>query len=235
MTANNLTGFDITHDLIRRVIPELGRRLRNGAAAGSLDAAAVRRLTSWWEMFTRILDGHHTSEDTHVWPTVLAAEPGLDAVAAVLEEQHTALDEHLAGIAEGLAQLQDGGDEPELTLTGLLARIADFDAMMYDHLALEERAMVPVLRDKVTAEAYGQMLAGLAGGHDPADFAPTMPLLLEQAAPQAREFMLGNMPAALRSRYDLEWEPQYRALVASLPPATGTAGTASTIEAVVTA
>jgi hemerythrin-like domain-containing protein len=215
--GNNLTGFTITHDLIRRVIPELGRRLAGAAAAGALDAATAERLTTWWRMFTTILEGHHTSEDSHVWPVVLAAEPGLAGVARALEEQHASLDDHLAGIDEALRGLAAGTGEREVVLTGLLARVAEFDALMHDHLRLEERTMVPVLREKVTAEAYRAMLASLAVGHDPMDFVPTMPLLLEQAAPEAREFMLGGMPPALRARYDAEFEPAYRALVASLP------------------
>ncbi|WP_269853337.1 hemerythrin domain-containing protein [Streptomyces sp. RPT161] len=215
--GNNLTGFTITHDLIRRVIPELHRRLAGAAAAGCLDAATVRRLTSWWQMFTTILEGHHTSEDSHVWPVVLDTEPDLAGVARTLEEQHASLDDHLAGIDEGLRRLAAGTGEREVVLTGLLARVAEFDALMHDHLRLEERTMVPVLREKVTAEGYRAMLASLALGHDPMDFVPTMPLLLEKAAPEAREFMLGGMPPALRARYDAEFEPAYRALVASLP------------------
>ncbi|MFD9098905.1 hemerythrin domain-containing protein [Streptomyces collinus] len=215
--GNNLTGFTITHDLIRRVIPELGRRLAGAAAAGGPDAAAVGRLTRWWQMFTTVLEGHHTSEDSHVWPVVLAAEPGLAGVARTLEDQHASLDDHLAGIDEGLRRLAAETGEREVVLTGLLARIAEFDALMHDHLRLEERTMVPVLREKVTAEAYRAMLASLALGHDPMDFVPTMPLLLERAAPEARAFMLGGMPPALRARYDAEFEPAYRTLVASLP------------------
>ncbi|MCS0639596.1 hemerythrin domain-containing protein [Streptomyces sp. LP05-1] len=217
--GNNLTGFTLTHDLIRRVIPELGRRLAGAAATGTLDTAAVRGLTTWWQMFTTILDGHHTSEDSHVWPVVLAAEPGLTGVARTLEEQHASLDDHLAGIDEGLRQLATGQGEREVVLTGLLARIAEFDALMHDHLGLEERTMVPVLREKVTAGAYRAMLASLASGHDPMDFVPTMPLLLERAAPEARTFMLGGMPPELRSRYEAEFEPGYRTLVAALPAA----------------
>ncbi|MDQ1008551.1 hemerythrin-like domain-containing protein [Streptomyces sp. V4I23] len=217
--GNNLTGFTVTHDLIRRVIPELGRRLAGAAAAGSLDTAAVERLTIWWHMFTAILEGHHTSEDSHVWPVVLDTEPGLAGVARTLEEQHESLDGHLAGIDDGLRGLAAGQTEREVVLTGLLARIAEFDALMHDHLALEERTMVPVLREKVPAEAYRAMLASLASGHDPMDFVPTMPLLLEKAAPEAREFMLGGMPPALRARYEAEFEPAYRALAASLPAA----------------
>ncbi|MFD8492857.1 hemerythrin domain-containing protein [Amycolatopsis sp. NPDC059657] len=213
--GNNLTGFTITHDLIRRMIPELGKRLANADAAGTLDQAAARKLADWWSMFTTILDGHHTSEDSHVWPVVLAAEPGLAAIADTLEEQHDSLDGHLAGIDEGLRSLAAG----ESVLRPLLERIAAFDELMLGHLSLEEEHMVPVLRDKVTHEAYLGMLGSLAEGHDPADFVPTMPLLLEQATPVARQFMLGNMPPALRERYDSEWEPAYRSLVASLPPA----------------
>ncbi|MFE6273057.1 hemerythrin domain-containing protein [Streptomyces goshikiensis] len=228
--GNDLTGFTLTHDLIRRAVPELGRRLANAAASGALDEAAAARLGTWWSMFTTILDGHHTSEDSHVWPVVLAAEPTLAPVARALEEQHTSLDGHLAGIEEGLRLLgrQEGRErteseaEPadrETVLSRLRARIADFDALMYEHLRLEEQTMVPVLRDRVTGEAYAAMLGSLATGHDPADFVPTMPLLLEQAPPRAREFMLGNMPAALRTRYEREFEPAYRELLGSLPAA----------------
>ena len=217
---NNLTGFTITHDLIRRAVPELARRLATAAADGPPDPAAVRRLVTWWGMFTAILHGHHTSEDSHVWPTVLAADPGLADAARALEQQHGALEEHLAGIDQGLARLQRGSGEPEpeRELQTLLARIAAFDALMRDHLLLEEDTMVPVLRAGVTAEGYRGMMAALASGHDPADFVPTMPLLLERAPAAAREFMLGGLPDQLRARYLGEWEPGYRELVASLPP-----------------
>ncbi|WP_158288194.1 hemerythrin domain-containing protein [Streptomyces sp. ICBB 8177] len=216
--ANNLTGFTITHDLIRRVIPELGRRLAAGAATGTLDDAAVARLTRWWEMFTAILGGHHTSEDSHVWPVVLATEPTLGEVSDALEAQHATLDERLAEIERGLRGLPATGLGDASDPSGLLARIAAFSRMMDDHLRLEEETMVPVLRDRVPPQEYAGMLRALAEGHDPADFVPTMPLLLERASASAREFMLGGMPAPLRERYEREWEPAYRELAASLPP-----------------
>ncbi|MBB5890253.1 hemerythrin domain-containing protein [Kutzneria kofuensis] len=212
--GNDLTGFLITHHLIRRVVPELGSRLGH---VGAGDAAAVERLTQWWHIFTEILEGHHAGEDRFVWPVALAADPGLIDIAQELESQHGRLDGHLEAIDEGLRTLAKGPADWDAELTALLARIDGFDAMMRDHLELEETRMVPVLERDVSEQTFKALSGQLARNHSMDSFRRDLPMVLEMADPNARAAMIERIPAAVRKDFVESWEPQYRQLVAALP------------------
>ncbi|WP_405577921.1 hemerythrin domain-containing protein [Streptomyces sp. NBC_01190] len=213
--TNDLTGFLLTHELIRRTVPELSRRL---AATEPVDADAVARLARWWKLFTTVLDRHHEVEDRLVWPVAIVAEPGLGDAVAEIEAQHAELDTHLARIGAGLAALEaaDTGRWPA-EAAGLRRTVDDFAAALEEHLLLEERAMVPALENAVTAHAFAELGAALARDHSPESVAAEMPMVVAHAGAAQREVMLGRMPEPVRRRFVSEWEPRYQELVASLP------------------
>jgi len=217
-TRNDMTGFLLTHTLIRQTVPELARRL---GATPVGDTEAVQRLTAWWHVFTGILDRHHDVEDRLVWPVVLAERPDLRHEVDEIEDQHAELDTYLADIDLGLSGLAcDGtpGTWPD-RVARLRADVTAFDAMLVDHLVLEEKTMVPVLEEQVSPEAFAALGAELAKGHTPAEMATEMPMVVSCASPQQRTVMLGRMPEPVRQRFTQEWEPQFQALVSALPDA----------------
>lgn len=217
MTAvkNDMTGFMLTHDLIRRTVPELAERL---AATETGDTEALRRLGQWWGLFTTILNRHHEVEDRLVWPVAIAAAPGLADAVAEIEAQHAELDGHLERIEAGLNELAaaPAADWPA-RVRGLCETVTVFAAVLEEHLLLEERTLVPALETTVTAEAFAELGAALARDHSPESVAVEMPMVVGHADEAQRQVMLGRMPEPVRQRFLTEWEPRYRRLVASLP------------------
>ncbi|MFJ5712541.1 MULTISPECIES: hemerythrin domain-containing protein [unclassified Streptomyces] len=212
---NDMTGFLLTHELIRTAVPELSERL---AATAPADREAVLRLRRWWGLFAAILDRHHEVEDRLVWPVAIAAAPGLADAVAEIEAQHDGLDAHLEQIATGLDALSGAGAEGWAAAVGALRRQVDvLAAVMEEHLLLEERTMVPALESAVTPAAFAELGAALARDHSPGSMATEMPMVVAHADPVQREVMLSRMPEPVRSRFTAEWEPRYRELVASLP------------------
>jgi hemerythrin-like domain-containing protein len=214
-TKNDMTGFMLTHDLIRRAVPELSERL---AATAPGDGAAVRRLTRWWGVFTTILNRHHEVEDRLVWPVAIEAAPGLADAVAEIEAQHADLDTHLDRIEAGLAALSTAPAEGwAAQVEALRETVAVFEAALEEHLILEETTLVPALETTVDPQAFGQLGGALARDHSPQSVAVEMPMVVAHADAAQREVMLGRMPAPVRQRFLTEWEPRYQELVASLP------------------
>lgn len=210
-----MTGFMLTHDLIRRAVPELSERL---AATEPGDGAAIRRIVRWWGVFTTILNRHHEVEDRLVWPVAIAAAPGLADTVAEIEGEHAALDGHLERIDAGLAGLSEApaGTWHE-RVAALRETVAVFDAVLEEHLILEERTLVPALETTVDPQAFAELGAALARDHSPQSVATEMPMVVAHAGEAQREVMLGRMPAPVRQRFLTEWEPRYQELVDSLP------------------
>ncbi|MET0694046.1 MAG: hemerythrin domain-containing protein [Propionibacteriaceae bacterium] len=87
--------------------------------------------------FCVALDGHHTSEDTSLFPIVLEQRPDLAPVVAQLKQDHSMLS-HL--IAELQHALQNQADEESL-----LRHLDGIEAVMTTHFRYEERRLVELL------------------------------------------------------------------------------------------
>lgn len=87
--------------------------------------------------FCAALDGHHRSEDTALFPRVLAARPDLAPVVSQLVQDHHMI-EHLIG---GLRRAMDGGAGTEEKLRHL----DGISAIMESHFRFEERKLLDVL------------------------------------------------------------------------------------------
>ncbi|SDP01311.1 Hemerythrin HHE cation binding domain-containing protein [Streptomyces sp. cf386] len=215
VVKNDMTGFMLTHDLIRQTVPELAERL---AAADAGDTGALQRLGQWWGLFTTILNRHHEVEDRLVWPVAIAAAPGLADAVEEIESQHAELDGHLERIDTGLNDLAaiPAADWPA-RVRDLCETVTVFAAVLEEHLLLEERTLVPALETTVTAEAFAELGAALARDHSPESVATELPMVVGSADDAQRQVMLGRLPEPVRQRFLTEWEPRYRSLVASLP------------------
>jgi iron-sulfur cluster repair protein YtfE (RIC family) len=212
---NDMTGFMLTHDLIRRTVPELSDRL---AAAAAGDREAVTRLGRWWGLFTTILNRHHEVEDRLVWPVAIAAAPGLAEAVAEIEAQHADLEGHLKRIDDGLAALAGcPAGRWSAEVAALRETVAGFATVLEEHLIAEERALVPALENIMGPAEFAELGAALARDHTPESVATEMPMVVAHAGAAQRAVMLGRMPEPVRQRFVTEWEPHYRQLVARLP------------------
>ncbi|HEX5058584.1 MAG TPA: hemerythrin domain-containing protein [Kofleriaceae bacterium] len=144
-----------------------------------------------WTRFRGALHGHHTVEDTGLFPDMRAKHPELAAAIDKLDEQHRAID-----------PLLERGDQVFADLANQRAAaqdvIASLAALLAEHLDAEEAAVIPHLRAAkqfplppsddalaMYAEGFAWSTAGLASTVLEQVFAMLPPALVEKI-PAAR-------------------------------------------------
>jgi hemerythrin-like domain-containing protein len=141
----------MAHTMFRRefgLLPQLIRDVREGdvTRAGIVGAHA--------ELLSLILHLHHEGEDMFLWPR-LEARGGAEAEAIVptMEAQHHTIEETITRIGKLLppwAATARDGDELAAAFEALR------DALL-EHMALEEREILPLAERFVTAKEWHQL------------------------------------------------------------------------------
>jgi hemerythrin-like domain-containing protein len=114
-----------------------------GAARSAVNAMTMRQnnwtLGAYCESYCRIVTGHHTLEDTGIFPHLRASDPDAAAVIDRLEEEHEVIHDVLDDVDRSLVALV--ADEP-----GALERLQRVVDLLTDtllsHLAYEERELL---------------------------------------------------------------------------------------------
>ena len=109
---------------------------REAAEAGA-PAEVPRDLLLYCWGFCTALTGHHSGEDTVLFPAVGTAHPGLWPVLDRLRQDH-AMIEHLLG---SFRRSVDAGEGP----AALLRHVEGIEAVMESHFGYEERQLLGVL------------------------------------------------------------------------------------------
>ena len=102
--------------------------------------------------FCAALDGHHRSEDSALFPEIVAARPDLQPVIDNLRRDHSMID-HLI---QGLRAAMDRG----LSTEEQIAHLDGIEAVMETHFRYEERQLIAVLDAVVENSADRNRLFG---------------------------------------------------------------------------
>ena len=102
--------------------------------------------------FCAALDGHHRSEDSALFPEIVAARPDLEPVIANLRRDHSMID-HLI---QGLRAAMDRG----LSTEEQIRHLDGIEAVMETHFGYEERQLIAVLDAVVGGSADRKTLFG---------------------------------------------------------------------------
>jgi hemerythrin-like domain-containing protein len=134
-TASIATMLMMTHHAFRRDLARFLRALENVAAG---DVSRVEALRTEWQSYRAALHGHHTMEDTQVFPNLTREHAELAPIVQRLTEEHHHIDPLLERGDHAFDALPSvpAAKEVLLALKGLLD----------PHLATEEAQVVPFLR-----------------------------------------------------------------------------------------
>lgn len=132
--ASMATMLMSSHHAFRRDIACFERALL------AFDGSRTTALKEEWTHFRGALHGHHTVEDTGMFPGLRASKPELGTALDELEGHHKAIDPLLARGDDVFANL---GTNVRDALV-LVREIAD---LLATHLDAEERTVTPSLRD----------------------------------------------------------------------------------------
>lgn len=156
--ASMATMLLLSHHAFRRDILRFQRAIEQISAG---DHSRDNEVYSEWDTSYRLaLHGHHTMEDTHVFPDLRKEHPELANALDKLTEQHHGIDPILARGDEAFADLA----HPEKAK----AVIEELKKLLDEHLSLEEAEITPSLRgqkqfppppDEAAAAMYAQGFA----------------------------------------------------------------------------
>lgn len=122
---------------------------------------------------------------------------------------------------ETLASVVQGPDL-EAERAAHLATLAHLHTSILDHLDLEERDAVPVLRSRIPAHDCGRIERNMVKGLSLREVADLLPRILAFADANERAMMLDRLPPPVRLLNRWLFTPRYRRTRAALPSGNGT-------------
>jgi hemerythrin-like domain-containing protein len=182
------------HTMIRRefgLMPGLVRATPAG------DTPRITVIVDHIALMGGFLNGHHASEDKHIWPHLLQRCPGQCApIVAVMEEQHDAI--HSGLLEVGQAALAWSGRASAGTRDALADAIDGLLPVAAEHLALEEEQVVPLIEKYLTQAEYAAV-AQEQGADTPPDKLPTLfGMFMYETEPDIVDLVVAEMPAEVQ-------------------------------------
>jgi hemerythrin-like domain-containing protein len=177
-------------------------RLRDAAAQIGSSAGAPPTVLAGWDAFRAQLDNHHSAEDDDLWPVLrqeLSDPSELASVDAMVEE-HRHIPPALAGVD---AALRGGGE--------LTAPVELLSSVVLDHLAHEEREVLPLIEQHLTRAQWRAFLRTERGRRSPRERPEFLTWILDDASEQDAAAVLTEMPPPARLVYRRVLRPRYDA------------------------
>ncbi|MBU2666237.1 hemerythrin domain-containing protein [Actinoplanes bogorensis] len=154
---NEPTGLLLAH---RAMLRDLDRcaELTAGLARNSprLDRKRAAAIAGYLSDFCDSIHHHHSAEDEVLWP-VLERAAGAHVDLTELTDDHAVLDPKLARIRSGAAALKAG----HIVSAELAADLADLRDTLHEHIADEERTIVPLIKQYVSDDDWNRVEASI--------------------------------------------------------------------------
>jgi hemerythrin-like domain-containing protein len=173
-------------------------------AAGQLDDSTGVPLTvlAGWDAFQAELDNHHAAEDDDLWPVLRPelSDPGELASVDAMVTEHQLLAPALAGVD---AALRGGGE-----LTAPVERLSN---VLLDHLAHEEREVLPLVEQHLTQAQWRAFLHKERSRRSARERPEFLTWILDDASEQDAAAVLTELPPPARLVYRRVLRPRYDA------------------------
>ncbi len=177
-------------------------RLRGAAAQLDGSAGAPPTVLAGWDAFRAQLGNHHAAEDDDLWPVLRAelSDPGELASVDAMVEEHRQIPPALAGVD---AALRGGGE--------LAAPVELLSGVVLDHLAHEEREVLPLLEQHLTRAQWRAFLHKERARRSARERPEFLAWILDNASDQDAAAVLAEMPPSARLVYRRVLRPRYDA------------------------
>jgi Hemerythrin HHE cation binding domain len=155
-----------------------------------------------WDAFRAQLDNHHAAEDDDLWPVLRPqlSDPGDLAAVNAMVDEHRQIPPALAAVDTAL---RAGGE--------LRAPVERLSAVVLDHLAHEERQVLPLLEQHLTQAQWRAFLRKERSRRSPAERPEFLTWILDDADEQDAAAVLAEMPPPVRLVYRRILQPRYEA------------------------
>ncbi len=201
----------VVHRIFRRELrlaPELVR------ATAHHDRQRAELVAEHVLQLVDLLHHHHVNEDQLLWPLLHDRAPMDADLVNTMERQHATVAARLAPVAPLTERWRA---EPSAANRDVLAIVLESVLEpLVEHLDLEERAILPLVREHLTGAEYAQ-LGERARASIPKDRMPmVLGAMLEDATPAERQMMTAGMPRAAKVLWALVGRRRYRAATRAL-------------------
>ena len=186
-------GFDEAKQLVENTPPDAHERARaiGGYIGFTLDG----------------LHNHHSTEDELLWPALQERARPSQTLIARMEKQHAAVD---AGVQEVRRQLEPWTRIPSVEASSALSGALDsVITALAEHLAEEERDVVPLIGQHVTQQEWETLGKRAFDKFAPSQRFTAMGQMLEVATPEEAAKMLAGMPAPIKIIWRLVGKREY--------------------------
>ena len=145
-----------------------------------------------WDAFRAQLDNHDSAEDDDLWPVLRGelSDPGDLASVDAMVEEHRHIPPALAGVD---AALRGGGE--------LTAPVELLSAVVLDHLAHEERGVLPLIEQHLTRAQWRAFLHPERSRRSPRERPGFLTWILDDTGEQDAAAVLTEMPPPARLAY----------------------------------
>ncbi|GAA2528837.1 hemerythrin domain-containing protein [Winogradskya humida] len=185
----------VIHQALRRefaLLPELV------AAVPAADTDRARVLARHLTLVLGMLHEHHEAEDDLLWPLLHQRVPMEDDLITTMETQHRSIADVIGVIEDGLPRWTATAGTAERD--ALAAALRRLDATLVEHLALEEKEVLPLIHENLTvAEWIAPQKHAMR--HGPRDLSGKLLLagiVLEGASPREQAWFRSEMPPPAR-------------------------------------
>src|SRR5690349_13478011 len=135
---NEPTGLLLAH---RVMLKDLDRLAELTAGVRTVNPKRAKAIAAYLDDMCDSIHHHHSAEDDVLWP-VLERSAGAHVDLTELTDDHAVLDPKLTRIRGGAAELRSGHIVP----AELAADLADLRDTLHEHIADEERTIVPLIK-----------------------------------------------------------------------------------------
>jgi hemerythrin HHE cation binding domain-containing protein len=186
--------MSMAHRFFRReflLAPEVVRRVdvddteRAGVVAAHL------------QLLGTTLHHHHGAEDDIIWPLLHRRAPdALSSHVGAVQDQHDLVSTALTGVE---AALSSWTVAPSAAVRDRLAAAVDvLSTATVEHMAYEERHVVPLMEDHVSLPQWGACVAASAAAVEPCDMPVIFGATLYEADEDLVDLTIASMPTDIR-------------------------------------
>lgn len=143
-TSTEPTGLFLAHRAMLRDLDRLGD-LTKSLVGTPLDRKRAAAIADYLDDLCTSIHHHHSAEDDVLWP-VLEKSAGAHVDLTELSDDHSVLDPKLSRVRAGAQDLRASG----VVSAALAADLADIRETLHEHIADEEKTIIPLIRRYVT-------------------------------------------------------------------------------------
>jgi hemerythrin-like domain-containing protein len=142
------TGLFLAHRAMLRDLDRMGD-LTTSLTGQKLDRRRAHAIAGYLDDLCTSIHHHHSAEDDVLWP-VLEKSAGAHVDLTELSDDHSVLDPKLHRVRTGATALRRDG----VISAALAADMADIRETLHEHIADEEKTIIPLIRRYVSQEDW---------------------------------------------------------------------------------